>query len=64
MENDIITIIVDFKETKVIKTKTFKLGDRLMHERNYDAGLTVFFSANAQDVRQFSGKNGYYYNLI
>lgn len=46
-----------------VKVTTFKKGDLLCHENNYDNGHFTWFHANEDDVKDCSGQNGYYYKI-
>ena len=63
-EEDIYEVIIDNKIRKFIKTKTFKKGDKILHMNNFNNGIETFIEANGDDVKDFSGKNGYYLKLI
>lgn len=63
-EEDIYEVIIDNKIRKSIKTKTFKKGDKILHINNFNNGIETFIEANNDDVKSFSGKNGYYLKLI
>jgi len=45
-------------------TLTFKVGDEICHWNNYKNGIFIFFIANSDDVKNYSGKNGSYYRKI
>lgn len=45
----------------ITKSKTFKVGDKICHENNFNHGMKYFFIATEYDVENYSGKNGWYY---
>ena len=49
---------------KVKKVKSFKKGDIICHENNWNSNFFCFFNATQDDVDNYSGKNGYYYKQI
>lgn len=63
-EGDIYEVLVDSKIRKSIATKTFNEGDKILHMDNFDKGVEIFIKASRDDVKYFSGRNGYYLKLI
>ena len=52
------TFDLDVKTIKV--SKTFKEGDLICCARNFINNIDFFMIANSDDVKYYSGQNGYY----
>jgi len=63
-EKYIYEVIIDNRIRQAVKTKTFKVGDKILHMNNFDNGVESFVEANNDDLNDFSGKNGYYLRLM